>query len=461
MSRVKLLLRATSVALVLALSLVAVAPGGARGYRARTIKIAPGVTLTKIHDPKGPWRIRVVSIELSEPSTIEPVLATGKLPGFETTSSMAARYGALAAINGDYARESGRPVMMFAQDGELAQTSLTRGVNFAVNSTETTAYIQHQKPEMWLEDEAGFSRTVNFFNSGWPGDDQISGFSALGGRDEQPPSGACSARLYATEGPHESSTRIGIEQTHVVDAVECKNYGRLWPKRGRIFSTPIAGTKAPEITSLSPGQTVSFGWSLGWPDVFDTIGGNPTLVRAGEVFIERDGYGGFFDRHPRTGVGTTPDGRVLFVTVDGRQAGSSIGMTPWRFARLFISLGANYALNLDGGGSTTMVVNNAIMNKPSDGYERPVSSALLLLPGPDPAPTATPAPNPSASPSPSPSPTSLLPITLSPWLTDHDVWLSIACDPASTGGLADWLSRQGVGLSGSLLRAASLFRSSC
>ena len=457
MSRTKRLLQATTVAIVLALTLVAVAPGGAGGYRARTTEIAPGVTLTKIQDPKGPWRIKVVSVVLSEPSTIEPVLATGKLPGFETTSSMAARYGALAAINGDYARASGRPVMLFAQDGELAQTALTRGVNFAVNSTETASYIQHQVPEMWLQDEAGWQRGINFYNGGLPGPDQVSAFSALGGSDEKPPYGACSARLYATDGPYNSTTGIGIEQTHVVDAVECKDYGRLWPKRGRIFSTPIAGSRAPEITSLTPGQTVRFGWSLGWPDVFETIGGNPTLVRNGEIFIEPNGYGAFFDRHPRTGVGTTPDGRVLFVTVDGRQAGYSIGMTPFRFAKLFVSLGANYALNLDGGGSTTMVVNNEIMNRPSDGYERPVSSALLLLPGPDPAPTATPAPIPSASPTPSPTPTALPSLGPGTSLTTREVWLEIAHDPASTGGLAQWLAHEGVRLTAPLRTAARIF----
>lgn len=448
---------------MLVLMLMAVAPSGARGARVTTIEIGPGVTFTKIYDPKGPWRIRVVSAELTAPSTIEPVLATGKLPGFERTSSMATRYGALAAINGDYARPSGRPVMTFAQDGEMAQTSLTRGVNFAVNESETAAYIQHQKPEMWLEDDSGFRRSVATFNAGWPRDRQISAYSALGGRDERPPAGACSARLYATEGPRESTTDIAIEQNHVVNAVACKSEGRLWPRRGRVFSTPMTSARTPEITSLTPGQSVRFAWSLGWPDVFETIGGNPTLVRNGEIFIERTGYGGFFNRHPRTGVGTTPDGRVLFVTVDGRQAGYSIGMTPWRFAKLFVSLGANYALNLDGGGSTTMVVEGDIVNRPSDGYERPVSSSLLLLPGPDPAPTASPAPVPTTSPSPTPSPTpsmSALPVIGDgppPWLTARQVWLAIAQDPASTGGLMQWWLHEGVRLSPPLRKAARIF----
>ncbi|MEA2451782.1 MAG: hypothetical protein QOG04_492 [Actinomycetota bacterium] len=445
--------RASALALALSMLALAVPDGGARGYRAVTTEIAPGVAFTKIRDPKGPWAIRVVSITLSEASTIEPVLATGKLPGYETTTSMAARYGALAAINGDYARESGRPVMLFAQDGELAQTALTRGVNFAVNEDETTAYIQHQVPEMWLHEiDTGIDHTVNAFNAGWPGGDMISGFSALGGRDEKPPSGACSARLYPAEPFHPSETRVGLEQTHVVQQVACKG-GTLWPKRGRVFSTPVAATKAPEIYSMTPGQQVAFGWSLGWPDVFDTIGGNPTLVRDGEVFIGQ-GTTSFFKWHPRTGVGITADGRVLFVTVDGREKGWSVGMSPVQFAKLFVSLGAQTALNLDGGGSTTMVINNQIVNRPSDGYERPVSSALLLLPGPDPTPTASPVPMPT--PSPSPSSTGLLP-PVQP-ATPHQIWLRIARDPASTGGLAQWLLHEGVRLGPALSRAARIFR---
>jgi hypothetical protein len=181
----------------------------------------------------------------------------------------------------------------------------------------------------------------------------------------------------------------------------------------------------------------------------DTIGGNPTLVEGGRISVQQENDP-FFIRHPRTGVGSTPDGRVLMVTVDGRQPGYSVGMTPRQFATLFLSLGADYALNLDGGGSTTMTIRGRIVNRPSDGYQRPVSSALLLLPGDDPGEAP-----PSAQPSPTPTPFATP--TLPPTAPDS-VWQSIVNDPASTGGLTSSLLRQGVQLPRSLEKAAWRFR---
>jgi exopolysaccharide biosynthesis protein len=77
----------------------------------------------------------------------------------------------------------------------------------------------------------------------------------------------------------------------------------------------------------------------------------------------------------------TDEGRLLLVTVDGRHPGWSVGMTLPEAARLMRSLGARDALNLDGGGSTTMTVRGQVVNRPSDGGgERPVSNALYVTP---------------------------------------------------------------------------------
>jgi exopolysaccharide biosynthesis protein len=78
-------------------------------------------------------------------------------------------------------------------------------------------------------------------------------------------------------------------------------------------------------------------------------------------------------------LGVTKDGHVLLVVVDGRQAGS-VGLTLLELAYLMQELGSENALNLDGGGSSEMVINNKIVNAPSDGHERPLGDAFIVCP---------------------------------------------------------------------------------
>jgi len=80
-------------------------------------------------------------------------------------------------------------------------------------------------------------------------------------------------------------------------------------------------------------------------------------------------------------AGIDARGRLLLVTVDGRQPGVSEGVTLVEGARLMRSLGAVDALNLDGGGSSAMVVAGAVVNKPSDAAgERAVGDVVAVLP---------------------------------------------------------------------------------
>ncbi|MDX2012820.1 MAG: phosphodiester glycosidase family protein [Myxococcaceae bacterium] len=86
-------------------------------------------------------------------------------------------------------------------------------------------------------------------------------------------------------------------------------------------------------------------------------------------------------QHPRTLLGLSADKRRLFmVVVDGRApAQGRLGMTCGEAADFMVSLGAHWALNLDGGGSSEMVVNGRIVNVPSDGRERPVPTHLAVV----------------------------------------------------------------------------------
>jgi exopolysaccharide biosynthesis protein len=88
-------------------------------------------------------------------------------------------------------------------------------------------------------------------------------------------------------------------------------------------------------------------------------------------------------RHPRTAVGVSDGGRkLILVVVDGRKPERSVGLSLDELAELILQLGCDDALNLDGGGSSTLVLRNpqtnelVTVNSPSDGKQRPVANVL-------------------------------------------------------------------------------------
>jgi len=163
-----------------------------------------------------------------------------------------------------------------------------------------------------------------------------------------------------------------------------------------------AGAEYPHADRIAPGDTVRFFLHLqpsGSAEsargrLTEAIGGGPRILRDGKVSVENveERLGASFstDRHPRTAIGYSQDGRSLFlVVVDGRQPGYSVGMNLEELAHFMRTRlsrftesreNAYQALNLDGGGSTTMVVRQQIVNSPSDQTgERPVANALLVV----------------------------------------------------------------------------------
>ncbi|WP_207222702.1 phosphodiester glycosidase family protein [Herbihabitans rhizosphaerae] len=123
----------------------------------------------------------------------------------------------------------------------------------------------------------------------------------------------------------------------------------------------------------------------------DIVNGGPRLVRDGRVEIDfrADGidrpgepsfpYAWAIKRNPRMVLGVDRRGRILLLTSAGRQPGYSDGLGVAESAELIRSLGAVDAVNLDGGGSTTMVLNGTMITMPSDATgQRAVGDALLL-----------------------------------------------------------------------------------
>jgi hypothetical protein len=161
-------------------------------------------------------------------------------------------------------------------------------------------------------------------------------------------------------------------------------------------SLQATGDLAPVVAALRPGDRVrtrlvlrSGGRPLTRPGT-TVINGGPLLMQDGAVHItqQQDGmhqpsnpsfdYGWFLQRNPRTFAGVDARGRSLFVTVDGRQLGE-LGLSIPETAAVARSLGMFDAINLDGGGSTAMVLHGALISHPSDAAgERPVGDAIAI-----------------------------------------------------------------------------------
>ncbi|HAY76888.1 MAG TPA: hypothetical protein DCY33_03520 [Gemmatimonadetes bacterium] len=144
---------------------------------------------------------------------------------------------------------------------------------------------------------------------------------------------------------------------------------------------PWIGVSQAAEDELLLGWSVSLGEGDGETQA---LGGFPVLIdggqRVGDLEVQaRPSFAAA--RHPRSAIGyNTRTGQVWIVLVDGRQEPHSAGMTLPEIARLFESAGIDQALNLDGGGSSALVLGHSHVNRPSDATgERPVVNALALI----------------------------------------------------------------------------------
>ncbi|MDS1029659.1 phosphodiester glycosidase family protein [Bacillota bacterium LX-D] len=142
-------------------------------------------------------------------------------------------------------------------------------------------------------------------------------------------------------------------------------------------SLGIFNDKTVKVGCYQAGSTDAY-----WQGLKHLITAGPLLVEEGQPVLEAvaEGFtGGVLERAPRTALGVTRDQQMLLLVVDGRQSGRSAGLNLEELACLMADLGAQEAIGLDGGGSSEMVVNNQVVNKPSDGRERSVNNGIVIL----------------------------------------------------------------------------------
>jgi hypothetical protein len=350
--------------------------------------LAPGVLLYHLDrptlvEPEGPISIWALRLDASRVD-LQSVLANDEIMGTETVAGIAERHQPIAAVNAGYFQQNGDPAGVMTIDGRLV--SDTRRPRGAVGITQDATGVRL----IFARLRASASLVIT--SGSRPTTVPVNGVDTTRLRGQ--------LMLYTPSYHADTDTaKGGLEW--VVDA-----------QRGRVLSGPLDAGATPiprngfvlsfggltppvALKGLKRGTRVKLAVTYDpvegepgvWTAAQDIVGGAGLLIRDGrdvedwsiETFTTT-----FAElRHPRTMIGTAADRAIWLVTVDGRQPERSVGMTLVELRTLARRLGLVNALNLDGGGSTTMWVQGQVVNNPSEATgQRKVSDALLVFPRP-------------------------------------------------------------------------------
>ena len=335
-------------------------------------------------DPSGPFVVHVVKVDAAAKAEVDTALAGAQIGTYSTTSRIAADAGAVAAINGDFSG-GGMPLDPWAGDGSLLTSGGARNPEVFGLSSDGGGAVSPTGVRVRANDRARRAGVrIARWNTGAPTGDSISGYTTFGDDRVAPPPDACAVRLVPRTRTKWGSGRVGVERDYVVRARRCGAAPMSVRAGSLVLASRETGRGASWIGALSRGGIVGIRWDIGLPGVLDAIGGHPVLLQDRAVMVDTcAAY--LCQRHPRTAIGVAEDGTTLMVVVDGRSSASA-GMTLTRLATYMRSLGAVDALNLDGGGSSTMwIAGMGVVNEPSSGSERAITNAVVVLRGPDPA----------------------------------------------------------------------------
>lgn len=338
--------------------------------------IAPGVTHTFIRDARGPWAIHVLEVDAR---ICEPVLQTrkpaGALSGRATTSALTA--DALAGINGDFfmlpggtpvgAHVTGGVPLIGPTDRPVFATS-RNGWHIGVAHINGYARVRHDSVAITQVNRA--AQATSAYRGTHAG---LTLFTAPAG-DSVPADPTARVVMLRLIGGNERAGRgVVMAEDSAAAAVQMR------PGTAVLFAH---GADRDWARRRTAGDTVTWTARVTIGAVLsEAVGGFPELLRDGRDVLGDQIIAASFGeaRHPRTALGWTPGQRLLLVVVDGRQPEWSAGMSLNELVWLFRSLGATDALNLDGGGSTAMVIDGRTISRPSDREgERPVGNALAL-----------------------------------------------------------------------------------
>ena len=356
--------------------------------------VHPGIEYALVHHKLGadPVKINLLRLDLTK-VRLDVHHALDAAIGVEKASSIAVRHKAVAAINAGFFRLDKSPFAgdaagLLVVDGELLSESFLSRIALVLGAVDLVEFDHLD----------AFPR---FYHHRFT-------VPELMGINREQKKGE--AIIYSSHFGHRTATGKG--STEIVLDKCAKTYCRSFlinegegnstiPRRGYVIAFDpmenathrdfiarvkqlIAGPKRDRVFQVVP-FVASANWyaKLGLGGYPDIVAGVPQLIKNGKVDItwEQEKAGRSFAemRHPRTAVAKLKDGKFLMITVDGRQPGVSVGMNLYELADYLLSLGAIDAMNLDGGGSTTMFLDGRVVNTPSDKEgERKVSDAILV-----------------------------------------------------------------------------------
>jgi len=326
--------------------------------------LAPGVVYREILKGRsdGPVKSYILEVDPKSGYALKPVLSNDSVAGTEVLSEMAERTHGVAMVNGPY----------FMRNGEIIGLMKINGT--IVSSPDISRTAVGVLPDgKIIFDAPSFSGYVEL-----PDKTRIpiDGINRGRGESELIVYNPYYAFWTLTTG---NGTEYIVKGDRVVDI---RDFNSVIPDGGMVLSA--TGRVAWQMSSLTVGSRVKIVQTLGplWDKTVTAIGAGPALVRNSEIYLttlgEEFGSDVAGGRAPRTAIGLTKEGKILLVVVDGRSR-ASVGLTLLELAQFMLEQGAVEALNLDGGGSSQMIVGDHTVNDPSDGRERRQGAAIAVV----------------------------------------------------------------------------------
>jgi exopolysaccharide biosynthesis protein len=346
-----------------------------------------------------PIKMNLLRLDLNK-VRLDVVHAMDAAIGTETTSSIAARHGAIAAINAGFFRLdksifAGDAAGVLMIDGKLLSES--------INNRTALGIINKKRKTEVVFGQLEASGLVGYFTNG---SKKFDGINRERKKNEiilyTPEIKQTPTVEYKTTEIVFTDCEFGCRRVEVVE----NKGGSPIPKDGYIvsvgetankeflveFMKKRVGAELKEratffdflmIRSDKNPALTDYKKMKKFKEAEDIVAGVPQLIKNGKIAItweqEKSSKSFVETRHPRTAVAKLKNGKFLMITVDGRQA-ESAGIGLEDLAKLLLELGATDAMNLDGGGSTTMFLNGKVVNRPSDKEgERKVSDAILVF----------------------------------------------------------------------------------